>query len=382
MPAEALSDKTWFWTELINCTLVNNFVTDGSHGSGGGVSCAEDWAWVEIYNSILWDNTAAYGPQIGVGSKFSSFDNLNANVELYYSDVEGGADDEFVEDPVNNLTAVWWWAGTFDADPLFTNIAANQPAYYLSQLAAGQLEDSPCVDTGDYFTLSWLESFVGSPLTTRTDLVEDAGAVDIGYHYKAGSVGSAGKYPLTIAVYKYDSNDSGNGRLEAKTTPQSDTQIDINDPNTVLVNQGTVLNLTAFADPGYKVQSWSGTDNDNSTAATNTVTMTSGRNVIVTFEPNGLYYLTITQIGNGTVTPPVGRTLRTPGEVVTLIATPAGPTDTVIWTGTDNDNSDGTTNTVTMTGNRNVTVEFYTPRVLHVGGGARISDGSVGHRCR
>jgi hypothetical protein len=366
-----LSDKTWAWTELINCTVANNFCTDGINGSGGGVSCAEDYAYVEIINSILWDNFAVYGSQIGVGTRFGAFGDPSANVVVRYSDVEGGVDQAFLEN--SDYQAVWWMDGSFDADPLFANIAVNQPAYYLSQKAAGQLDDSPCVNTGDpdpAIDINWLEAVVGVSLTTRTDLVEDTGIVDIGYHYGAGSVGSTGKYPLAIEVYEYDPNEGGHGRLNAKTTPQNDTQFDINDPCTIQVNQGTVVNLTAFdIDPGYRVQSWSGTDNDSSTAVTNTVTMNSGRNVIVTFEPNGLYYLTVTVIGgNGTVDPN-GRSLRAPGEVVTLTATPDNPAgEVVIWTGTDNDNLDGQTNTVTMTGHKNVTVEFYTPKILYVGG--------------
>jgi|GEM_PF-1227252 len=367
-----LSNKTWAWTELINCTIANNSSTDQIYGSGGGVSCEEFWAWVEIYNSILWDNSAAYGRQIGVGSTFGSSPDpggCNANVDVYYSDVEGGPGQVYVENSA--CMAVWWWPGSFDADPLFVDVDVNQPAYYLSQTAAGQLEDSPCVNGGDpaFISVGWLESFVGALLTTRTDLVEDADIIDIGYHYTVGAAGTAPKYSLTIGVYEYDPNEGGHGRLNAKTTPQNDTQFDINDPCTIQVNPGTVLNLTAFdIDPGYRVQSWSGTDNDSSTALTNTVTMNSNRNVIVTFEPNGLYYLTVTVIGgNGTVDPN-GRTLRDPCEVVQLIATPANPGDVVIWTGTDNDNVDVNTNTVTMTGHRNVTVEFYSPRILHVGG--------------
>ena len=359
-----LSNKTWAWTELLNCTVVGNSSTDATNGSGGGVSCAEDYAYVEIINSILWDNSAAYGPQIGVGTRFGSFDSPYADVDVSYSDVEGGEDQVFIQEP--DVTDVWWMDGSFNADPLFANIAINQPAYYLSQFSAGQEANSPCVDAGDPTNgISSLESIVGFPLTTRTDLVEDTGIVDIGYHY---AVGSAGTYPLTIQVYEYDPNEGGHGRLKAKTAPLNDTQFDINDPNTIQVDQGTVVNLTAFnIDTGYRVWYWSGTDNDNSTAVTNTVTMNSNKTVTVAFEPNGLYYLTVTVIGNGTVTPN-GRTLHTPGEVVTLTATPANSADTVIWIGTDNDNSDGQTNTVTMTGNMNVTVEFYTPRILYVGG--------------
>jgi hypothetical protein len=51
--------------------------------------------------------------------------------------------------------------------------------YYLSQATAGQANTSPCCDAG-----AAVPEGVGlSGLTTRTDEVEDSGAVDIGYHY-------------------------------------------------------------------------------------------------------------------------------------------------------------------------------------------------------
>jgi hypothetical protein len=61
-----------------------------------------------------------------------------------------------------------------DADPLF--VTGPQGNYYLSQIAAGQGTDSPCVDTGDPAS----HMIVG---TTRTDEVPDSGVVDMGYHY-------------------------------------------------------------------------------------------------------------------------------------------------------------------------------------------------------
>jgi len=368
----ALSNKTSAWTTLINCTVVNNSATDATNGSGGGVSCAEDYAWVEIINSILWGNTAAYGPQIGVGTTFGSAGDANTNVDVMYSDVEGGVDDVFIQQ--QDVTDLWWWDGSFDADPLFVGVAVNQPAYYLSQFAAGQDVNSPCVDTGDpAIDLETMMSVPPLTLTTRTDLVADTGIVDIGYHYLAGSVGSAGQYPLTIEVYQYSAVEGGHGRLKAKPLPLNSTQFDINDPNTIQVNQGTIVDLNTFnIDPGFKVLSWSGTDNDTSTALTNTVTMNSGKTVIVTFAPNGMYYLTVNVTGNGTVDPN-GRHLYAAGAVIPLIATPNNPGDTIIWTGTDNDNTDANNNTVTMSMNRIVNVQFYTPRVLRVGGGSEYS---------
>ena len=47
---------------------------------------------------------------------------------------------------------------------------------------------------------------------------------------------------------------------------------------------GTVVNLTATADTGYRVLQWSGSDNDSSTDNQNTVTMTENKTVTVEFE--------------------------------------------------------------------------------------------------
>lgn len=53
--------------------------------------------------------------------------------------------------------------------------------YYLSQTAAGQNEDSPCVDAGS----DTAEALGMDRYTTRTDGAPDTGQVDIGYHYPA-----------------------------------------------------------------------------------------------------------------------------------------------------------------------------------------------------
>ena len=61
------------------------------------------------------------------------------------------------------------------ADPLFAT--GPRGDYYLSQMAAGQSATSPAVDAGS----GPAAALPG--LTTRTDGVADAGAVDIGFHY-------------------------------------------------------------------------------------------------------------------------------------------------------------------------------------------------------
>lgn len=65
-------------------------------------------------------------------------------------------------------------------DPAFTRSSDEKAGgYYLSQRAAGQSAQSPCVDAGNVQAAK-----AGlSKGTTRTDRVGDSGVVDLGYHY-------------------------------------------------------------------------------------------------------------------------------------------------------------------------------------------------------
>jgi hypothetical protein len=82
--------------------------------------------------------------------------------------------------------------GNVSLDPLF--VEGPLGSYYLSQVAAGQAADSPCVDAGS-------ESAVIVALdgrTTRSDSELDSGQVDIGYHHRVVSV-SMVYLPLVLA---------------------------------------------------------------------------------------------------------------------------------------------------------------------------------------
>ena len=63
-----------------------------------------------------------------------------------------------------------WGPGATDLDEDF----------HLSQIAAGQGSDSPCVDAGS----DWAANLGMDDKTTRTDGVPDSGWVDMGYHYE------------------------------------------------------------------------------------------------------------------------------------------------------------------------------------------------------
>ncbi len=132
-------------------------------------------------------------------------------------------------------------------------------------------------------------------------------------------------------------------------------------PATGTYNQGTVVTLTATPDSGYQVKAWHGTNNDASTALTNSVTMSANRSVTVDFtvtiNPETTYTLTVSiPNGHGTVTPMSGTYNQ--GTPVSLSATPESGYKLKFWQGTDNDGSTSSSNTVTMNANRTVTVEF------------------------
>ena len=127
-----------------NCTLSGN-----SANNGGGIFC-DDNSILTGLNNIIWANTAQTGSQIYLDGS-SSF-------SCTYSDIQGG----------------WEGEGNIDADPLF--VTGPDGDYYLSQTSSGQAVTSPCVDAGD-------PAYPMITGTTRTDGVQDAGVIDMGYHY-------------------------------------------------------------------------------------------------------------------------------------------------------------------------------------------------------
>jgi hypothetical protein len=80
-------------------------------------------------------------------------------------------------------------------------------------------------------------------------------------------------------------------------------------PTSGTYDEGTVVTLTASPDTDYRVEEWSGTDNDDSKVNTNTVTMNSNRSVTVQFEeiPATQYQLSASVTGgHGTISPTSG----------------------------------------------------------------------------
>ena len=119
------------------------------------------------------------------------------------------------------------------------------------------------------------------------------------------------------------------------------------------------MTLTATADSGYRVKAWSGTDDDGSTALTNTVTMDADKTVTVEFEliPSVQYDLTVNTAGSGSVTlDPAGGTYDE-GTPVELTAVPSSGWQFAGWTG-DVDDPDAAVTTIVMDADKAVTANF------------------------
>ncbi len=144
---------------IVACTIVDNYNTGYASGIYGS-----DQSEITVLDSIVWGN---YNGEIYAN-----------NISVTYSDVEGG----------------FAGTGNIDLDPRF--VGGPGGSYSLSQLAAGQGVDSPCLDAG-----SDLASNICTPgpdgaiclggLSTRTDRFCDTGQADMGFHSPAGATVAA-----------------------------------------------------------------------------------------------------------------------------------------------------------------------------------------------
>ena len=163
---------------------------------------------------------------------------------------------------INNLPNA---NNNIDDDPMF--VSGDLGDYYLSQIAAGQFQNSKAVDAGSTSAvLAGLDMY-----TTRTDSLtnpdeaNDVNAVDLGYHYH--KTADMTVYHLTIEIV--------NPYGTVTTIPAMEN----ND-----FYSGTVVTLVAKPNFSYRVAYWQGTESDSSTALTNTVIMNSDKTVRIEFE--------------------------------------------------------------------------------------------------
>lgn len=150
-------------------------------------------------------------------------------------------------------------------------------------------------------------------------------------------------YPLTLSV-------SGTG-AELTADPE-------NSPGCTVGSyvEGEIITLTAAPGTGWAVSGWTGTNNNASTAVTNTVTMPASNHAAAVTYQAICYTLTLTHTGSGsdpTANPtnsascPIGSFIF--GESISLNAAPDTGWKVDRWSGTDDDiSTDLTNNTWTM----------------------------------
>jgi len=159
---------------LKNCTFHGNYADD----KGGGALCFGAASSPLITNSIFWANAAGYG-----GHEIALLDALSpSTLAVEYSDIKGGATGVYIED---GCTLNWGY-GNLTANPLFAGGPGGE--FYLSQIAAGQPADSPCLEAGREPAADTCFPAPGGSLclhqlTTRTDQITDFGIVNLGRHY-------------------------------------------------------------------------------------------------------------------------------------------------------------------------------------------------------
>ena len=339
---------------ITNCTFVNNS-GNPYDGRGGAIFCVDN-SDPAVTDCIFKDN-----PDYAIYESDAASD-PNITFCLFYNNPDGNYN---AYNPVGSF-------GNIAGDPMF--VPGRLGNYYLSSGAAGQILDpngdvgdanSPAIDAGS----ATAASLSMDAYSTRTDVVVDGNQVDIGFHYND---------PNTVAdTYTLDIDIQPTGTSNAVTTV----------PASGPFKQFAQVLLKATPASTYQLKSWNGTDNDAATDLNgdvdpnNIVTMSNDKTVIVTFETI-LVELRVATSGTGgfSLSPSGtldGRKVMFPrGTVVTITATPTVLSDIVRWDGSDNDNSIGRTNKVTIDGKtaqfvnsaQVVDVTFYAPNTLDVPG--------------
>lgn len=173
-------------------TITNvTVVTNTARLKGGGIYCVALCS-PTVRNSILWDNGAAAGKEIWVGSSTHP-----STITLSHSDVDGGQGSIHLE----RECTLNWGAAMIDADPLFVNPLENDLHLTYS---------SPCRNSGDNSAVTELYDFESDPRIAFGTV--DMGADEFSNHlYCTGHftpggaiegkfVGSPGTWPVGLFI--------------------------------------------------------------------------------------------------------------------------------------------------------------------------------------
>ncbi|MCZ2113333.1 MAG: hypothetical protein LC131_05810, partial [Anaerolineae bacterium] len=130
---------------------------------------------------------------------------------------------------------------------------------------------------------------------------------------------------------------------------------------------GELITLTAEPAAGWRVMEWMGTNNNSSTATTNTLFMLQRNSTVIVVYTPICYELTLGHLGQGgnpVASPSKSEKCSDPGqyiagESINLFASPAPGWYVESWLGTDDDESSTTQNSVVMPANNRVVTVIY-----------------------
>ncbi len=156
-------------------TVICNTITGNISGQNtGGILILDSYfsdSVITFADNVIWGNSAPGGYEIRMEYNVSHYN--PPILQIGHSTLEGG----LAAIDVCTQCEVIWGDGMLESDPLFVSGSAGD--FYLSQTAAGQPGQSPCVDAGnDAAANIGYETPYGpvslADLTTRTDRVDDS----------------------------------------------------------------------------------------------------------------------------------------------------------------------------------------------------------------
>ncbi|MGB8226705.1 MAG: right-handed parallel beta-helix repeat-containing protein [Sedimentisphaerales bacterium] len=264
--------------KITSCTFSENGCEPG--GAGGAIffayNCSptiKDCIFDNTRRVAIYANSADCDPNI-------SYCLFNKNTAGDFYDYQTGItyDTNRPGDANVNLTALNHIniidGNNIAGNPIF--LKSDLGNYYLSQIPPNASQ-SPAIDYGSSLAVdvNVLPNDNMADYTTRTDsnnLVSsqgDTGQLDIGFHYIDIEPNRPRRFNLT--------------------TTAADSHGNIEPPGGQYY-AGTTIELTALPNTGWRVNKWTGTDNDSSTNTKNYVVMIRNRDVAVSFEqPKNLY---------------------------------------------------------------------------------------------